>query len=383
MKTKKPVRASVKAPRKVPVTSRAKKPVAARTKAKPALSPKQISQTRHQTITRKIRAKRSPLRRLFMHPTALFVSLVIGVLLCGLSLRAVADTILTVTGTVNTDPITVAATLDSPHNGDNFTTSLQTVSGTCPADSYVSLTRNGVFAGVAMCVSSAYQIQTNLVSGDNTLQVQDYNSVDQPGPTTPPITVTYTPPANAPESGDQPIGSHTTHTTTTGSSSGGVQALTITSNYHYQVFTVDEKASWTLQITGGKVPYTVHIDWGDDQTSDQTVPDQQAFTIDHVYSKVGHYPILINGSDADGRIATLQLAAMITNPGATGSINSIINPPTSTTDGSSGSFWQNYRWLLLAWPMYLLVILMLLAFWLGERRQYLHMARPRPRPHHA
>ena len=72
------------------------------------------------------------------------------------------------------------------------------VSGTCPDQTLVAIYRNGDFASSTLCDSGTFSVTVQLVAGDNVLQAQDYDGVNQPGPTTPQIVVTYTPPVVPP-----------------------------------------------------------------------------------------------------------------------------------------------------------------------------------------
>jgi len=113
--------------------------------------------------------------------------------MCGWTYRAIAANY-TVTALVPAPALTEGAVVTHPNDGDTFTNGSITVTGTCPSDSYVTLSRNNVFSGVAWCMSAhAFTITTDLFSGENVLQAQDYNVTDSPGPTTPAVTVTYKP----------------------------------------------------------------------------------------------------------------------------------------------------------------------------------------------
>jgi hypothetical protein len=319
---------------------------------------------------KQIRAKRHWSKNLFLHPTSIFTALIIGVLLTGLTVKVIGDTI-TVSARIPAPPLTTPATIDNPSDGQEFTSSPITVSGTCPDDSYVKLYRNGMFSGVAVCVNQTYSIQTDLFVGTNTLLVQDYNITDDPGPTTPTINVIYNPPVgsddedNSGTTGGQYIPPSSNDTSD--SSNGG--PLLLWSDYRFAVVTTDDTFTWKLRFQFGMPPFVTHVDWGDNSMSDLSVLDHNQFTIKHHYDQTGYYTILVTGRDAKGREAHLQLAALIKKPGALGTINSILSGGNSSQSGGANSF----RWLLVAWPAYAVIALMIVSFWLGERREFLQL----------
>jgi hypothetical protein len=79
--------------------------------------------------------------------------------------------------------------------------------------------------------------------------------------------------------------------------------------------------------------------------------------------------------DASGTTKTLQLAALIKPPGASGVINfnALTNAPTAEPTGAIKTLAMKTKsWLWLAWPTYIIIVLMLVSFWLGEREEYQH-----------
>jgi hypothetical protein len=84
------------------------------------------------------------------------------------------------------------------------------------------------------------------------------------------------------------------------------------------------------------------------------------FTVKHTYEKTGSgylntFPLIIRASDAAGHNAYLQLTTIV-NP-ATGSMTTGNSTPSKPS-------------VVEFWPVIIVVLLMLvLAFWLGERRE--------------
>jgi hypothetical protein len=323
---------------------------------------------------------------LLLHPTSMFGLLVVGVLLTGMTYRTLAQSY-DVSATVPADPLTSAATIDSPADGQVFAGAASTVvRGTCPDESYVKLYRNGMFSGVAICADQAYDITTDLFEGRNTLKVQAFNMTDQAGPSTPTIDVTYhTATPSAPAASGRTTPADDIQFVPPASKADGVTAptaspLVLWSDYGFNVTTTGGEFKWTLCYLFGKAPYATTIDWGDSSQSHQSVPNHEDFMIRHTYTASGYYKINVDGTDADGRTVSIQLAALVKKPGARGTIGSIINESSGPTAPAPGS---SFSWLLLAWPTYVVISVMAISFMLGERREYLRMTHRPKRAKHA
>ena len=344
-------------------------------------------------IKRRIRKSLPLHKRLILHPLSVMVILCVGVFLISWTFRVIADTI-TITATVPAPPLTQGAVITSPVDGAVFTNSPIQVSGTCPDNSYINLYKNGSFSGAAWCApDNTFSITTDLFVGQNTLNAQDYNITDSPGPITPSIQVTYTPPTSSSGSGSSTTPSQ--NKTTSSKKSVTLQPsnqpitqappLYLASDFHFKSFAVNQKYNWGLDVEGGTPPYTVLIIWGDGQSSKMILKTYPPFTISHAYKKAGYYSILVKVTDSKGNTSLMQLAALVRaskspdvfTPG--GIANSLSSG--SSSSGISGNFLQailndSPAWLKFAWPSFIIVILMLFSFWLGERQEY-HLLVPR------
>ncbi|MCA9327945.1 PKD domain-containing protein, partial [Candidatus Saccharibacteria bacterium] len=186
-------------------------------------------------------------------------------------------------------PPTEAATLTTPGNGASFTTSPITVNGICPKDLLVQVYNNGVFVGSVLCKTGSFSIQVTLFAGTNELTAIVYDELDQAGPVSNSITVTYT----------------DLRLTAFG------QLITLTSSYGRRSAPAGQTLSWPLQLAGGTGPYAFSIDWGDGSAADlksQALPG--VVSINHVYKKAGVYQVNVRVTDTNGVSAFIQLVAV-------------------------------------------------------------------------
>ena len=339
--------------------------------------PKKLVSKRSQSSTAKRRRQGYPIhKRLLLHPLTLFGLLCVGVLITGWTYRALADTV--ISSVVEASPLLTGAMITSPTDGSVFQTSPIDVSGICPDNSYVELYLNGVFDGVAWCSdSNTFTVETSLFSGVNTLLAQDFNATDQQGPATPSIGVTYSPPTvqTTPASSDT-----TTLTTTTPAATSANQIvlpLLLASDFHFQTFSKTKVFTWPLDLEGGTPPYTVHVAWGDGTSSILHFDTDPVFNLTHTYKSAGYFAVVATATDSKNQQKVFQMAALVTN--AKGTLPGVASTPALPKQqlfSNISTVISTQKWLFLAWPAYIVVFLMALSFWLGERRQY---SRPKPR----
>lgn len=347
-------------------------------------------------------------RRTTSYPILVMILLCVGVFLASWTRFVTADSFVypspvsnsySVRASVPGPPPSVAATIASPTEGEVFTSQPITVKGSCPIDTYVTLYRNGAFSGVALCnLAGAYQIQTGLFPGNNKLEVRDFSLTDVAGPLSNAVNVTYnplvpaTPPSTGAETPESPSGQPNSSSTT--NKAGPVvngEPLIFKTTYEYEGHYVGNTSIWQLDIEGGTAPYAISVDWGDGSHSLISRAKAGSFSVDHIYKKVGGYRgsfvTKFTASDADGAQTYLQLLAIVNNPPTGGSSSS--NPKLQYGFGSgstssngnniggdhAGGTSSNYVLTLIKyiWPSYGLVLLLLFCFWLGERREYLHL----------
>jgi hypothetical protein len=351
----------------------------ARRVKKPATLTRLKRNPQKRIVKKRIRRVQPLHKRFLLHPFSLFILLCTSVFVIGWSYEAIADSY-TVDAVVPAALLTQGAVITSPADGTTVATASLNVIGTCPYGSYVKLYTNNTFSGVVFCASDgSFQLSDDLFLGENNLTAQDFNVTDQAGPATAGVTVTYTPPSPPvqPPTTTSPSTSGTS--TANGSSS---PPLLLTSEYHYQTYPINTAYTWSIDLQGGTPPYNVYIQWGDGTSSTLVFKTDPVFTISHVYKKVGYYAIKVETIDSHGAVRYIQLAALVvgtsgaTNPApTTGSTSPTTHTPAPTTsiakkvNGLESFFARTKVWLWIAWPSLIIVIVMLVSFWLGERRE--------------
>lgn len=246
-------------------------------------------------------------------------------------------------GTMPEKPPVTAATITTPSNFQQFSTTPITVSGTCPPNTLVEIYKNNIFAGSSPCSNnSTYTVQIDLLYGQNTLTATDYDVLNQAGPPSNAVIVMYN--AQAP-----PTASLLNINFT------GTQLL-LNTNAIYRGAFPGQPLNVPISIIGGVGPFALNVEWGDN--TNQVLPSSNNTTINatHTYAKPGTYKITIQGSDSQGRVAFLTVAAIVNGP------SSVIG---STANGSSS---QTNK-LLVLWPLYAISATLVVSFWLGESRE--------------
>lgn len=237
-------------------------------------------------------------------------------------------------GTVPGPPPSRGATIDIPSNGQTFSNLPITVAGTCPNNVTVEIYKNNVFAGSAECVNGSYSLQIDLFDGRNDLIAKVFDNLNQAGPDSNKVTVTY-------QSGI-PVGG---------------QRITLTTPYSKRGADPGQVLTWPITLSGGVAPYAISVDWGDSSNPDLiSLPGPGNFNIQHTYAQSGIYKVTVKATDSKGDSAFLQLVA-------------IANGPAKQAGGNTTSSNTIVVIKVLIWPVIVLFILMLVAFFVGRRHQ--------------
>jgi PKD repeat protein len=140
--------------------------------------------------------------------------------------------------------------------------------------------------------------------------------------------------------------------------------FTITAEYQYLARQAGQSISFTLGVTGGTAPYKFTIDWGDGTTLSLGRDNQSPLTISHIYTQAGKYIVAVDGKDAGGATALLQMSTVIRES---------VGLAVATTSGGgqlSNTISSVRNWLWVVWPVYIAVVLMTLSYWIGEQEAY-------------
>lgn len=309
-------------------------------------------------------------RRNTSYPVLIMLMLCVGVLLFTWTRLVTADSAsYTVSASVPGPPPAVAASVDSPSNGSQFTATPIVVKGSCPLNSYVMLLRNGFSSGVGICqADGSYQITTDLFRGTNQLVARVYSFTDLPGPDSAMVTVSYSPPGPAGGSAGSPSAAPGVPYRP-GNTTGLPEPLLLKANFTLLGYYTGQPAAWQVRLEGGAAPYAVAVDWGDGQQSLYSERAPTDLNLSHVYRQPGgyrgSYVVRISVSDSQGGQTVLQLIAIVSSPSKT------VAGGAASMPGSGGLFGGGSigRMLGYGWTGYGIVLLMLISFWLGERRE--------------
>lgn len=244
-------------------------------------------------------------------------------------------------GTISSPPPTQAATISTPRNGQSFSSSPITVAGVCKTDLLVKIFSNNVFVGSVVCKNGSYSLQVSLFSGKNDIVAVVYDSLDQAGPNSNLVSVTFID-ANFANFGS---------------------ALTLTSSYARRGALTGDKLTWPITLSGGSGPYALSIDWGDSSGAELLSETfAGVIRISHTYKTAGVYEVVIKATDTNKSTAYLQVVAV-----ASGETSGTV---TGGTSGTSGGGASDKVVLSPEWYAFLPVVpLLLLAFWLGARNE--------------
>jgi len=231
---------------------------------------------------------------------------------------------------------TTAATITTPGNGASFSSSPITVSGVCTSDLLVQVYNNGVMVGSVMCTNNSFSLQVSLFAGTNEFTAIMYDDLEQPGPTSNIVSVTYT----------------DSRLTAFG------QLITLTSSYGRRSAPAGSELTWPLQLTGGTGPYAFSLDWGDGSSAELKSQSLAGLvTIAHTYKRAGIYQVNIKVTDVNGVSAFLQVIAVSSGK---------VDAAAGSTDGNGTPTTKvEILWI----PAAVALVLLLPAYWLGRRSE--------------
>jgi hypothetical protein len=247
-------------------------------------------------------------------------------------------------GRISSPPPTTAATISIPRSGQSFSTLPVTVSGICPKDLLVKMFKNNVFAGSVQCTNGSYSLIIDLFDGQNDLVARVYDALDQAGPDSNTVTVSYV---------TEQVGFKS--------------RVSLTSPIAKKGANPGQLLSWPITLSDGEGPYAVSVDWGDGKTPDlmsRQFPGD--FNIQHTYDKPGVYNIITKATDKNGGVAYLQLVGVANGPLSQDSGSTNNNSSNNNTAAPAAKIlWQ---------PAAILIPFIISTFWLGKKYQ-MHVLR--------
>lgn len=243
-------------------------------------------------------------------------------------------------GQISAPAPTTPATISIPRSGQVFTTLPVTVSGICPDGLLIKLFKNNVFAGSVQCNGGSYSMIIDLFDGQNDLVARVYDALDQAGPDSNVVTVTYT----------------STKPSFTG-------RVSLTSSIAKKGANPGDVLVWPIALSGGSGPYAISVDWGDGKTPDlisQAFPG--TFNIQHVYDNPGVYNIIVKATDSNGGVAYLQLVGVANGP--------LSQESAAAADDKKDDNTATKTKVKILWqPAALLIPFIITTFWLGKRHE--------------
>lgn len=266
---------------------------------------------------------------------------------------------ITINGIVTGAPPATAPVITAPVTNTQVSSQQITVSGTCTTDLTVVVTDNQVGRGSALCdQNSAFSLTISLSTGTNALEAYHLDGLNQSGPTSNTVIITYQPAATSPQtaSATTPTASASSAAATGSPSTGSSNQFTVAAPYRFDG--VQSGQSFTLHgdLEGGTAPYAVQIEWGDGTQTLLSRAIKGVFTVQHTYAAAGQFVIKLIASDADGLTTYFQTTVSVAGPAAVKPVAPI--PPVPVVPA--------YK-LAIIWPVFLIACLTVFSFWLGER----------------
>jgi hypothetical protein len=236
---------------------------------------------------------------------------------------------------------TTPASITSPNDGAKTNTTLL-VHGTCPAIDprvIIAIFVDGTDAGSVACDSSyTFSVPIDVTVGQHTLVAKSYTITGDVGPDSSAVHIQSE--ASSPVTNQPP--SSSTYPVLAPDTTA---PLSVTTDSPFIVFGPSKDATWMGTITGGTLPYHIHIDWGDASSTTYTITTSGRQFFRHHYRSMQPHDITFLASDARNRQVTMHLAAVTPYiPPTSGSL--LTTSPSSPFSGS-GMFGVYGAYLLL------------------------------------
>jgi hypothetical protein len=284
------------------------------------------------------------------HGALMVITLAVGAMLVFAtnSLVASADTLqsgssLTLTGKVRLLPPSEKAVILTPKEGDVFTNAPIIISGTCQLNDFVQIYRNHKAIDALICIRGQFGTQVDLVAGKNTFTVRTLDYTFQFGPDSDHVNVTYNP---KPKTGVN----------------ANLGQLLVSLEASDIATPENQSYSLNLSVEGGQAPYAINVRWGDGSQESVPVASAGNFSLKHKYSAGNIYSILISATDSLGNKATTESVVLV-------------GGPALATTGPGGTTGTTRSVLDIVWPVYVVSLVGLTIFWLGEKYELARLHR--------
>lgn len=280
------------------------------------------------------------------------------------------------------------AIISTPLKKSKVKKPLAQVSGTCPSGNIAAVYNNGQFASSTTCLAdNSFQTTIQLRVGVNTLQAQNYDALNQPGPATEQIEVAFEPddetlpiPAVinspdditidlsipdtlAPSPSENPCHTPVDPEATTELS---IIVPCVTRN----VF-VGERLTLPITLLGGIGPYALSVDWGEgDSPQLYSLPKPGHHQLSHTYSVPQVKNVSLSVADSTGQTYQLETVIDINHDGSEAVAG--VSPFQTAINNLAGI------WLDASVPLYWAAVTLFLGFWVGDLFQRFFGVRKSP-----
>lgn len=269
---------------------------------------------------------------------------------------------------------TIGAVITSPSDKSKVKKPLVAVSGTCPSGNLVALYNNGTFAGSSACsAESTFEITIQLRLGSNVVQAQNYDALNQPGPATAQINIVY-----EEESTSKTLQVNTSDDITVDESIPARDApqprenpcynplppaatswVNVTVSCVIRNIFIGETLDLPITITGGIAPYAASLDWGEGDSPQLYILNQDGrHVLSHTFSTPQIKQLSVQVTDARGDTSYLSTIVAINDTSVA----------ASTAPNLIDTFFEPalVKWFESSVPIYWAAVALVMGFWLGD-----------------
>lgn len=206
------------------------------------------------------------------------------------NLAVKADDTITVTASVPAPLPTIPPVITSPTDNSKIFTSTVMVSGICQIltpPSIIALYRGDTFLGSGSCSKNGtFATRIDLVEGPNVITPKSFNVFGTAGLVGSPVTIFY--------NSLNPV----------------VDNFSLTTDMPFVTYRVNKQFKWSVDISGGKEPYKLFVNWGDGTDELVKVPSPGRVFLFHEYANIKQYTIRATAIDNTGSERSLEVLAL-------------------------------------------------------------------------